>query len=27
MAMLAWFVATLSPAILDPLLRKLPKKN
>lgn len=27
MAMLAWFVATLSPAILDPLLRTLPKKS
>lgn len=27
MAMAAWFVATLSPAILDPLLRKLPKKR
>jgi hypothetical protein len=23
---MAWFVAMLSPAILDPLLRKLPKK-
>lgn len=27
MAMMAWFVATLSPAILDPLLRRLPKKS
>ena len=27
MAMMAWLVATLSPAILDPLLRKLPKKS
>jgi short-subunit dehydrogenase len=27
MAMIAWFVASLSPAILDPLLRKLPKKS
>ncbi len=27
MAMAAWFVAALSPAILDPLLRKLPKKS
>ena len=26
-AMMAWFVAALSPAILDPLLRKLPKKS
>jgi len=27
MAMMAWFVTSLSPAILDPLLRKLPKKS
>ncbi len=27
MATMAWFVAMLSPAILDPLLRKLPKKS
>lgn len=26
-AVMAWFVATLSPAILDPLLRRLPKKS
>ena len=26
-AMVAWFVAALSPAILDPLLRRLPKKS
>jgi short-subunit dehydrogenase len=27
MAMMAWFVAALSPALLDPLLRRLPKKS
>ena len=27
MAMLAWFIAAISPAMLDPLLRRLPKKN
>jgi len=27
MAMLAWAIGMMSPAIIDPLLRKLPKKN
>jgi short-subunit dehydrogenase len=27
MAMMAWLIATISPAILDPLLRRLPKKS